>query len=377
MAFKKSFLFFIFLCMCFIGCQAHAPKNLDESFDPVNIKGPITQRTDNVMFILDASLSMATDRDGKNKLALARSVLNRINLTMPTMNINSALRTFGHTRRPTEYRSDLVYGPSPHKKQALKDAIDSIQFVGGRSALDKALNDVMKDYRKASGHISIILVTDGDVNQAKSIEAVSKLKKHYCRRFSLYPIILDNKHKHFMKKLVQKAGQGFVNHIDRVYSPENMATYVNKVFLSRVRQHDQDGDGITDDKDICPDTPAGARVTINGCWILGNIHFPSDSSKLCNEMTPYLDEVVAILKNNPNLWMEVQGHTDSTGSADHNYKLSRNRAMAVMNYLISKGVSADRLTATGYGETKPIAANDNEHGKSLNRRVELAPIKRK
>jgi OOP family OmpA-OmpF porin len=376
MAFKKRCLFFIFSCIFFIGCQAHAPKNLDESFDPVNIKGPFTQRTDNVMFILDASQSMATDRNGNNKLALAKSVLNRINLTMPKMHINSALRTFGHTRRPIEYRSDLVYGPSPHKQQALKEAIDSVRYVGGMSALDKALNNVMKDYRNASGHISIVVVTDGDVNHAKSIEAVSKLKKQYCRRFSLYPIVLERKHQGFMKKLVQKAGQGFVSCVDQVYSSANMATYVNKVFLSRVRQQDKDGDGITDDKDICQDTPAGARVTINGCWILGNIHFPSDASNLNNEMTPYLDEVVAILKNNPNLWMEVQGHTDSTGSADHNYTLSRNRAMAVMNYLISKGVSADRLTATGYGETKPISSNDNEKGKSLNRRVELAPIKR-
>jgi len=378
MALKKFLLFFLLLCVCFIGCQAHTPKSLDDSFEPVNIKGPFTQRTDHVIFILDASQSMATDMHGNNKLAHARSIIRRINLTMPaTMHINSALRTFGHTRRSTEYRSDLIYGPSPHNKQALNEAIDSIQYVGGMSALDLALNGVMKDYhRNASGHISVIVVTDGEVNHSKSIEVVSKLKNHYGRRFSLYPIVLDSKHKEFMKKLVQEAGQGFVKHVDNIYSPDNMATYVNRVFLSRVRHQDKDGDGIIDDKDICPDTPAGARVTINGCWILGNIHFPSDSWELKEKMKPYLDEVVAILKNNPKLWMEIQGHTDSTGTASHNYTLSRNRAMAVMNYLIAKGISADRLTATGYGETKPISKNDSEEGKSLNRRVELSPIKR-
>ena len=349
---------------------------MDESFQPVNIKGPFIQRTDHVMFILDASQSMATDMHGKNKLAYARSILKRINLTMPNMKINSALRTFGHTRRSSEYRSDLVHGPSPHNKQALIDAIDSIQFVGGMSSLDLALNGVMKDFRNAAGHISIIAVTDGDVNQAKSIEAVSKLKKHYGRRFSLYPISIDSKHRKFMNKLVQTSGQGFVKHLDSIYAPENIATYVNKVFLSRVRHQDKDGDGITDDQDDCQDTPAGARVTINGCWILGNINFPSDSWELKEEMLPYLDEVVAILKNNPNLWMEVQGHTDSKGSANHNYTLSRNRAQAVMSYLISNGVSADRLSSTGYGETKPISTNDTEDGKALNRRVELSPIKR-
>jgi OOP family OmpA-OmpF porin len=349
---------------------------LDGSFEPVKIKKPFHQRTDHVMFILDASQSMATDMHGKNKLAYARSLIRRINLTMPDMHINAALRTFGHTRRPGEQRSELIYGPSPHNKQELKEAIDSVEFVGGMSALDLALNGVMKDYRNASGHISIIVVTDGDVNHMKSIEVISKLKKHYGQRFSLYPIVLESKHENFMNKLVEKAGQGFVKHVDHIYSADNMASYVNQVFLSRIRHQDKDGDGITDDKDICPNTPAGARVTINGCWILGNINFPSDSWELKEKMKPYLNEVVAILKNNPKLWMEIQGHTDSTGSAEHNYTLSRNRAMAVMNYIITKGVSPDRLTATGYGETKPISKNDSEEGKSLNRRVELTPIKR-
>jgi len=376
MVFKNFFVFLILLCVFFIGCQAHAPKPLDESFQPVIIKGPFIQRTDHVMFILDASQSMATDKYGKNKLAYAKSVLKRISLTMPDMHIQSALRTFGHTRRPTEYRSNLVIAPSPYNKQDFNDTIDSIRFVGGMSALDKALMEVMKDFKDASGHISIIVATDGDVNGAKSIEAVSKLKKQYGHRFSLYPIVLDRKHQNLMNNLVKTAGQGFVNHIDEIYAPATMATYVNKVFLSRVRHKDKDGDGITDDKDICPDTPAGARVTINGCWILGNIKFDSNSWELKEDMIPYLNEVVAILKNNPNLWMEVQGHTDSTGPADHNYTLSRNRAMAVMSYLISQGVSADRLTSTGYGETKPISTNDSEEGKALNRRVELSPIKR-
>jgi len=373
MALKK--FFFVFIFVCFMACQAHMPKSLDDTFKPVIIKGPFIQKTDHVMFVLDASLSMAIDMHGKNKLTYARSILKRMNLTMPKMKINAALRTFGHTRRSVEHRSDLVYGPAPHNKKALIDTIDSIQFVGGMSALDRALIGVMKDYKNVTGHISIIVVTDGGVTPEKCKEAVSKLKAHYGQNFSLYPIALESKNREFLEKLVQTAGQGFVEHVDNIYSPENMATYVNKVFLSRVRYQDKDGDGVIDENDNCPDTPAGARVTINGCWILGNINFPSDSWDLKDEMKPYLDEVVAILKNNPNLWMEVQGHTDSTGTANHNYTLSRNRAQAVMDYLISNGVAADRLRSTGYGATRPISKNDTEEGKSLNRRVELSPLK--
>ncbi|ETR70438.1 MAG: OmpA-OmpF porin, OOP family [Candidatus Magnetoglobus multicellularis str. Araruama] len=349
---------------------------MDESFQPVIIKGPYTQRTDHVIFILDASLSMTTDMHGNNKLAYSRSILKRINMTMPKMRINAALRTFGHTRRSNMFRSDLVYGPAPHAKQDLNDAIDSIGFAGGMTAMYKALMGAMRDYDDVSGHVSIIIVTDGNIDETKTLDAISALKRQFGQRFSLYPIMIENQNRKLMTKLVQKAGQGFVENADSIYSPENMATYVNKVFLSRIRQQDQDGDGIADSKDQCPNTPAGARVTVNGCWILGNIHFESNSWELRNEMTPYLDELIAILENNPKLWMEIQGHTDSSGSADHNYNLSRNRARAVMNYLIQKGISADRLCSTGYGETNPVATNDTDEGKSLNRRVELSPIKR-
>jgi OOP family OmpA-OmpF porin len=70
--------------------------------------------------------------------------------------------------------------------------------------------------------------------------------------------------------------------------------------------------------------------------------------------------------------LEVAGHTDQRASAEYNEKLSRRRADAVRDYLIGKGVSADRLSAAGYGETKPVADNNTEAGRQQNRRVEFA-----
>jgi len=373
----NRFKFFIIFCLfCFVGCQMFAHKVTEESsFQPVIIKGPYTPRTDHVVFILDASLSMAKDRFGNDHLNHAKEILQRINLTIPKMKLDSALRTFGYAKRPTDFRSDLIYGPAAHNKIGLNQAINGIKFSGGMSALHLAIQGVITDYKDASGHLSVIVITDGDVNNEKSLSAISDLKTHFGQRVSFYPIVVNDKNRLLMEKFVKQAGQGFVEIADNVYSPENVATYVNKVFLSRIRVSDQDGDGIVDNKDMCPDTPAGARVTINGCWILGKIQFASNSSSLSAEMYPYLDEVVAILKNNPDLRMEVQGHTDSTGSADHNFHLSKNRAKSVMQYFIQKGVASDRLRYTGYGETKPISTNKTEKGKALNRRVELSPIK--
>ncbi|KPA11899.1 flagellar motor protein MotB [Candidatus Magnetomorum sp. HK-1] len=377
MAVKRFYVFFIlFFIFGIAGCKTHAPKPTVDSFQPVVIKGPYIQRTDHVMFILDSSLSMATNMYGENKLAYAKKLLNRINQTMPKMHIKSALRTFGNANRPAEFRTDLVYGPAPHSSEDLSCTINTINRASGMSALPQALLAVKDDFKDVSGHISIIVVTDGELMRSPTKRALLSLKEQFKQQFSLYPIVINSKNNKVMREMTKIAEQGFVAHADDIFSPENMATYVNKVFLSRIRHKDKDGDGIADDKDNCPSTPAGARVTVNGCWIIGNIHFNSDSWSVRAEMHPYLDEIVAILENNPNLWMEVQGHTDHTGTAIHNYELSKNRALAVMNYLIRKGISSDRLTSTGYGSTRPIESNKSESGKALNRRVELKPIQK-
>jgi OOP family OmpA-OmpF porin len=88
---------------------------------------------------------------------------------------------------------------------------------------------------------------------------------------------------------------------------------------------------------------------------------------------PSLDELSQTLKDpQAATWkLKIDGHTDNKGSDDYNLKLSQQRADAVKSYLISKGVSADKITSTGFGESKPIASNDTDEGRSKNRRVEF------
>ncbi|MBF0612359.1 MAG: OmpA family protein [Magnetococcales bacterium] len=134
---------------------------------------------------------------------------------------------------------------------------------------------------------------------------------------------------------------------------------------------DSDGDGVTDDKDQCPDTPKGATVNAQGCWVLKGVNFDTGKSVIKPQYSSILDGVATILKNNSNVNVEVGGHTDDVGADNANLKLSDSRANAVKNYLIKAGVDAKRLTAKGYGETKPVASNDNDAGRAENRRVEL------
>ncbi len=112
----------------------------------------------------------------------------------------------------------------------------------------------------------------------------------------------------------------------------------------------------------------GAKV------ILKNIFFDFDKATLRQESFPELDRVVELLNKNPNIKVEISGHTDSKGSDEYNKKLSHARAKSVVEYLISKGISAVRLTYKGYGEEQPVATNDTEEGRQMNRRVEFKVI---
>lgn len=139
---------------------------------------------------------------------------------------------------------------------------------------------------------------------------------------------------------------------------------------------DSDGDGVADYLDQCPNTPKGATVNEAGCWSLqATTLYDSNSSYIKAEAYPLLDEVASILMKNPEMEVEVQGHTDNTGSAKYNQWLSEKRAQRVKDYLVSKGIDASRLEAKGYGLTQPVASNATEEGRAQNRRVELKRLR--
>lgn len=110
-------------------------------------------------------------------------------------------------------------------------------------------------------------------------------------------------------------------------------------------------------------------------YVFRNIYFDTNKSNIKAKSEPILDEVAVFLKANPGMRMEVQGHTDSRGSASYNMKLSEARANSVKAFLVkNKGIDESRLTTKGYGLNKPAAANGTKEGWAKNRRVEFAPI---
>jgi OOP family OmpA-OmpF porin len=138
---------------------------------------------------------------------------------------------------------------------------------------------------------------------------------------------------------------------------------------------DSDGDGVPDSVDQCPNTPKGDRVDAVGCTIkdeikLERVHFATDSAELLPDSIATLDYGVATLRKYPQMVIEVRGHTDNTGSKQHNQALSEHRAESVMGYLKEHGAT-NSMTAKGYGEELPIASNKTAEGRRQNRRVSL------
>ncbi len=118
-----------------------------------------------------------------------------------------------------------------------------------------------------------------------------------------------------------------------------------------------------------------APIEIGQVVRLNNVFFDFDKSNLRDESFVELDRVVNLLKENPAIEIEISAHTDSKGSDDYNMKLSDNRAKSVREYIVSKGVAPERIISQGYGETMPVASNDTDEGRQINRRVEFKILK--
>lgn len=142
---------------------------------------------------------------------------------------------------------------------------------------------------------------------------------------------------------------------------------------------DADHDGVLDNQDQCPDTPAGMAVDLLGCPLKGSIvlegvTFEVNSAVLAGNSRPVLNNMAQDLKKYPRLRIELQGHTDNTGSDAYNLNLSRQRAESVREHLLSQGVPAAQLVAKGYGEVQPIDSNDSAEGRAHNRRVVMSVL---
>lgn len=144
---------------------------------------------------------------------------------------------------------------------------------------------------------------------------------------------------------------------------------------------DTDMDGVADNMDNCPGTASGTQVDSKGCKleetiVLKGVKFETGSDQLTADSETELNDIANTMKKYSTMVVEVSGHTDNRGAESFNQRLSGKRAQSVVDYLVNKGVAADRLKAKGYGSSNPIADNNTAAGRAENRRVELQILQR-
>jgi OOP family OmpA-OmpF porin len=404
-------MFLVMISTLMFSCAAPQVQTTQALFSPDTLAADQYEpKVDNFMVILDKSSSMSYKYNGQKRLTIAKDFLSAMNQTLPDMEINGAFRTFGHMASASGQPSVLFYGPAEYSKKKFQGALDAAQRAIGRSPLGAAINAAAGDLKKSEGQIAVIIVSDGADMDTTPITAANNMKAKFGDRVCIYTVLVgdDPAGETLMKQVAAAGDCGVSVRADGFKDSGDMGDFVKNVFLAEIVKPvmDSDGDGVTDDLDRCPNTPKGvkvdaqgcpldsdgdgvadyldkcpntpkgATVDARGCWTYAAmVMYDINSAEIKPEAYPMLDEAILILEKNPEMKVEIDGHTDNTGTAAYNMNLSERRAKSVMKYFVDKGVEAERLTTKGFGLTKPAASNDTKEGRTKNRRVELTPVK--
>ena len=371
------------------GCQAHRPGLINPSFQPMDLNskmqaGDYKQKIDNFYVVLDRSGSKEETYRGHTTFAIANDFLTRMNATIPDMDLTSAMRTFGATSNPFGKDTRLVYGPTDYTKQGFQDALGIVKWGGGLSPADQALSEADNDMTPFQGKTALIFVGDGQYKGHDPVSAIKQMKDRYGDNVCLYTVLVGSEEPSSVETMqaMAEAGEcGYYQSAKYLDTPQNLSTWVANVFLSEVEKPavvaappkpgDSDGDGVTDDIDQCPNTPSGAPVNEEGCWIIDNVYFDFDKADIKSEYYAVLVEIADVMKINPDISVLIEGNTDSIGAEKYNEKLGERRAMAAKQYLVNQGISEDRISTVSLGFSMPADTNDTEAGRAKNRRSEF------
>ncbi len=344
---------------------------------------------DNFLVILDASGSKYLPYNGQIKLKIAKDIARRFNQRVPSRPLTGALRRYGFEAGAFTEKTELLFGVGPYSRPAYGDAIETVRWAGGKSPLALAIDAANEDLSTVTGLMALVIISDGKIYRGDPVAAAQRMKDRYGERLCIYTAQVGDLP--FGRKLLQRIAEvgrcGYFITADDLIPDSNMDKWVDDIFNRRKSLRptprvvdrgpcpDADGDGVCDDQDACPDTPRGAKVDARGCWDIGKVQFIIDRYDIRSQYYPIIDEVIRVMKLNPDLKIKVQGHTCTIASEKYNMKLSYNRAISVSDYMLKRGIGSNRISVEGFGFHRPTATNQTEEGRELNRRVEFEPVK--
>jgi OOP family OmpA-OmpF porin len=386
MKFLTKTLLTIFAFLFIFGCAAKQMTSIPSVDGKKFNADNYTSKVDNFIIVYDASSSMNATENDIVKFDTARALVYGMNKSIPELGQTAGLRSFGHDPAVAKEKTKLFYGMEKYSTKNLEKGFDKVTKAGGTSPLSTALDAVGNDLDGLSGNSNaVIIISDGKDMAKDVLSSATKLKKLYGSSICFFPILVGDAKDGaaLLQQVADIGGCGFLSTASEMMSYAGMGDFVEMVFLNEKPAapappaapvlKDSDKDGVYDKDDQCPGTPLGANVNTVGCWVLDNVLFDFDKDIIKSIAYPLLDDVVAILKKNSTMSVQLNGHCDNVGTPAYNMDLSLRRANAVRDYIVRKGILWKRLETQGFGYTQPAALNGTDTGRALNRRVEIHP----
>ena len=312
---KKHYLIPLFIVMIstlLISCGGKKVMKTAPSFEPYNFDASqYVPKVDNFVVILDASSSMGDKYMEKEKAKIAKDFLSAMNQTLPELNYNGALITFGHGAHMLDRSAMVVYGPTKYSTSGFESALNTIKKPSGTSSLPlaKAISASGEKLKSAQGSTAVILVSDGEKMDQAPVKAAEALKSQFGDRLCIDTVLVGDNlaGKMTLEQIAKAGGCGISTTTDRLAPSANMAGFVESLFLAKSapkpapmaaapKPMDSDKDGVTDNLDQCPNTPLGATVDARGCWTFeAKVLFDINSAKVKSEAYTMLQEAVLIM----------------------------------------------------------------------------------
>jgi len=379
----------ILLCLVIVytGCSINPATFKPYDFYKELQNKTLERKLDQLVIILDTSISMIEPYMGQEKFKTAILTLHHINASLSTIKVPIGFHVLGtgscHFCKKTRHLFHIT--PYDHAKLD----INQLKKInpGGETPLKKAILEIRKEFRLYKGKKGLIVISDFEMNHDSVKKAFQPLINKYGQQISVCCIQVGPKERTGdLARILTSLHPGIqCIHAEQVLSYNNLKHFVQDFFLQPLYDHDHDGvpdkldhchntpsgawvdakgcpkdtdnDGVFEGIDQCNNTYKGAPVNEKGCWQLPALFYSKNQLFMTRKQEKKLASFVEIIKKN-HICIEIQGHTDHVGSKKNNMTVSFKRAQSVMAYFLSLGLRHYQMQIKALGASVPI---DHQH----------------
>jgi OOP family OmpA-OmpF porin len=343
-----------------LGCSAkRLPTETPLSVSPLQFQSGEVRQPDQVIVITDASGTMYEHATFPRAKALTQTFI----AAMPEANAPAA-RPGGYSAGLISFGGDerIGAGLAPFNRASLASTAATYRVLGelggygGGTPYGSVLAESRAQLAGKSPQSALVIFSDGiPDSEDRAMTAAKALIAAYNGSVCIHTVQTgdDPAGAAFLDRLSKLTGCGSARTAASIHDSGAFMQFTRKVFSDKGRR-------------------AAPRVdSCGGVIRLRGVDFEFDSAELKGASSVVLDVAIDSLEGCPNIPVRVEGHTDSIGADDYNQRLGLRRAQAVRQYFVNGGISTGRISAKSFGESKPIAPNDTDEGRALNRRVEV------